>query len=71
MSAREQTQAFYRRLVEVGQVQGDIASDIDPQVAAVVFDGSLTSISRYLLDKIAAAKLCSSWTVQTSSISRR
>ena len=24
------------RLVEVGQVQGDIASDIDPQVAAVV-----------------------------------
>jgi TetR/AcrR family transcriptional regulator len=57
MSAREQTQAFYRRLVEVGQLQGDIASDIDPQVAAVVFDGSLTSISRYLLDKIARGEI--------------
>jgi TetR/AcrR family transcriptional regulator len=57
MSAREQTQEFYRRLVAVGQQQGDIAPDVDPQVAAVIFDGSLTSISRFLLDKIARGEI--------------
>jgi TetR/AcrR family transcriptional regulator len=57
VSAREATHAFYRRLVEVGQQQGDIAPDVDPQVAAVIFDGALTSISRYLLDKIARGQI--------------
>lgn len=57
MSAREQTHEFYRRLVAVGQQQGDIAPDVDPQVAAVIFDGSLTSISRFLLDKIARGEI--------------
>lgn len=57
MSAREQTQAFYRRLVEVGQQQGDIAPEIDSQVAAVMFDGVMTNISRFLLDKIARGEI--------------
>jgi TetR/AcrR family transcriptional regulator len=57
MSAREQTQAFYRRLVEVGQAQGDIAPGVDPQVAAVMFDGMMTSVSRFLLDKIARGEI--------------
>ena len=56
-SIREQTHAFYRRLVEVGQAQGDIAPAIDPQIAAVIFDGALTSISNYLLDKFASGEI--------------
>jgi AcrR family transcriptional regulator len=50
---REQTRVFYRRLVEVGQAQGDIAPNINPEIAAVIFDGALTSISDYLLEKFA------------------
>jgi AcrR family transcriptional regulator len=56
-SAREQTQAFYRRLVEVGQQQGDIAPGLDPRIAAVVFEGLMTSVSHYLLDKIARKEI--------------
>ena len=52
LSAREQTLAFYCRLVEVGKQQGDIAPHLDPQVAAAIFDGLMTSTSRLLLDKI-------------------
>jgi AcrR family transcriptional regulator len=54
---RAQTRAFYRRLVEVGQAQGDIAPDIDPEVAAVMFDGTLTSISNYLLEKFSTGAI--------------
>lgn len=57
MSAREQTQEFYRRLVEVGQAQGDIAPGVDPEVAAVMFDGMMTSVSRFLLDKITRGEI--------------
>lgn len=57
VSMREQTQAFYRRLVEVGQAQGDIAPDVNPAVAAVIFDGALTSIGNYLLDKFSSGAI--------------
>jgi hypothetical protein len=57
LSIRDQTIAFYRRLVEVGQAQGDIDPDIDPAVAAVIFDGALTGIGNYLLDKFASGEI--------------
>jgi TetR/AcrR family transcriptional regulator len=56
-SIREQTIAFYRRLVEVGQAQGDIDSTIDPAIAAVIFDGALTRIGNYMLDKFASGEI--------------
>ena len=57
VSMRGQTIAFYRRLVEVGQDQGDIDPSIDPAVAAVIFDGALTSIGNYMLDKFASGEI--------------
>jgi AcrR family transcriptional regulator len=57
VNMREQTQAFYRRLVEVGKAQGDIAPDVDPQVAAVIFDGALTGISNYMLERFASGEI--------------
>jgi AcrR family transcriptional regulator len=54
---REQTRTFYRRLVEVGKAQGDIAPGVDPQIAAVIFDGALNSISDYLLEKFASGAI--------------
>jgi TetR/AcrR family transcriptional regulator len=57
VSIRGQTIAFYRRLVEVGQAQGDIDPTIDPAVAAVIFDGALTSIGNYMLDKFASGEI--------------
>lgn len=56
-SMREQTQMFYGRLVEVGKAQGDIAPDVDPQVAAVIFDGALTGVSNFMLDKFARGEI--------------
>lgn len=56
-SAREQTLAFYRRLVEVGQQQGDIAPEFDLEVAAVICDGLMNSISRLMLDKIGSGEI--------------
>jgi AcrR family transcriptional regulator len=57
VNVREQTQTFYRRLVEVGKAQGDIAPDVDPQVAAVIFDGALTGISNYMLERFASGEI--------------
>ena len=57
VNMRGQTLAFYRRLVEVGQAQGDIDPEIDPAVAAVIFDGALTSIGSYMLDKFASGEI--------------
>jgi AcrR family transcriptional regulator len=54
---REQTRAFYRRLVEVGKAQGDIAREVDPQVAAVIFDGALVGVSDYLLEKFSSGAI--------------
>lgn len=57
VNMREQTQAFYRRLVEVGKAQGDIAPDVDAEVAAVMFDGVLTRVSNYMLDKFSSGEI--------------
>ena len=34
-----------------------VAPEIDPRIAAVIFDGALTSISNYLLDKFASGEI--------------
>jgi TetR/AcrR family transcriptional regulator len=57
VSMREQTLAFYHRLVEVGKAQGDIAPEVDPNIAAVIFDGALTGISNFLLGKFASGEI--------------
>lgn len=54
---REQTQAFYRRLAEVGKAQGDIAPDVDTQIAAIIFEGSLTRVSEFMLEKFASGEI--------------
>jgi hypothetical protein len=56
-NVREQTRLFYRRLVEVGQAQGDIAPTVNPEIAAVIFDGAFTSISDYLLEKFSRGEI--------------
>ena len=51
---REATLTFYRRLVEVGKEQGDIASGIDQELAALVFDAVLANVGRFILDRMAS-----------------
>ena len=52
--AREATLTFYRRLVEVGKQQGDIAPDVDQELAAVLFDAVLNSVGRVVIDRMAS-----------------
>ncbi len=51
---RDESLAFYRRLVDTGVAQGDISPDVDPELAAVVFDSALTSVGKYLMERFAA-----------------
>ena len=51
--AQEATLAFYRRLVEVGKQQGDIAPDIDQELAAVIFDAITNQVGRHILERVA------------------
>lgn len=50
---RGATLAFYRRLVEVGKEQGDIAAGIDLGLAAVIFDAVLSNVGHYVLESVA------------------
>jgi TetR/AcrR family transcriptional regulator len=52
---REASRIFYRRLVEVGKQQGDIAPDVDQELAAVVFDAILNTVGRYIIERVAGA----------------
>jgi TetR/AcrR family transcriptional regulator len=52
-SARQQTVAFYRRLVELGVQQGDIDPAISVDLAASIFDLALSSLSQVLMVYIA------------------
>ena len=52
--AREATLTFYRRLVETGKQQGDIAPGIDQELAAVVFEAVLNSVGRVVIDRMAS-----------------
>ncbi len=52
---REATLAFYQQLVEAGKQQGDIAADIDSELAAVIFDATLNAVGRYIVDRVTGA----------------
>ena len=54
---REATRTFYRQLVEVGRQQGDIAANVDPELAAVIFDAVLDHVGRYILDRMTTAEI--------------
>jgi len=47
--------AFYQRLIEVGKEQGDISPGIDSELAAIVFDAILTSVSKYVTEHVIKA----------------
>jgi TetR/AcrR family transcriptional regulator len=57
--ANDASVAFFRRLVEVGQEQGDISPDIDPELAAIVFESVLARVSKLVLHDLSlkAARL--------------
>lgn len=46
--SQRETKAFYRRLVALGQTQGDISSAINADLAASIFDLVLSSLSQIL-----------------------
>lgn len=58
--ARETSRTFYRRLIEVGKQQGDIAAEVDADLAAVVFDAILSSMGRYILERVARTERAAS-----------
>ena len=49
---RGATVAFYSRLVEVGKQQGDIAPDVDPLLAAFMFETMMANLGRYLFEQV-------------------
>ena len=49
---REATQTFYRRLIETGKEQGDIAGEIDSGLAAVIFEAILERVGRYIVSRL-------------------
>jgi TetR/AcrR family transcriptional regulator len=51
---RDEGLAFYRRLVDTGVAQGDIAPDVDRELAAVIFDSVLTNVGKYLVERYAS-----------------
>jgi AcrR family transcriptional regulator len=51
--AHEAALGFYRRLVEVGKQQGDIAAGVDQELAAVIFDAILNTVGRYIVGRVA------------------
>jgi TetR/AcrR family transcriptional regulator len=50
---RDEGLAFYRRLVDTGVQQGDIAPGVDRELAAVVFDAVLTNVGKYVVERFA------------------
>jgi AcrR family transcriptional regulator len=50
---RQQSFTFYRRLVEAGKAQGDIAQEIDDELAAYLFDAILATMGHFMMQRIA------------------
>ena len=46
---RQTASAFYPQLVELGKQQGEIAADVDTELAAFLFDTILSNLPAYLL----------------------
>lgn len=49
---REQALTFYRRLVATGKAQGDIALEIDEELAAFIFDAIFLVLGQFLAQRI-------------------
>lgn len=50
--ASAQAQQFYRQFVELGKHQGEIASDIDEELAGYIFNIIITDLGRFMIDKV-------------------
>lgn len=50
--SRGRIQQFYRQLVAQGKRQGDIAADIDEELAAFIFDALISDLGRYMITKV-------------------
>ena len=53
--AMESAQGYYRSLVELGKRQGDIAPDVDDEVAATVFRLVMSEMGRHIVQQVVAA----------------
>lgn len=49
---REASLSFYRHLAQIGQQQGDIALEVDQELAAVIFDAITNRVGRYILERV-------------------
>ena len=54
--AGEDALAFYKQLVGLGKQQGDIAPDIDEDLAAFTFHLIMTNLGRYMLTRVNAER---------------
>lgn len=52
--ANRSASAFYTQLVELGKQQGDIAADVDTELAAFLFNTILSNLPAYLLQRLPA-----------------
>jgi AcrR family transcriptional regulator len=50
--ARAQAHQYYQQLVALGKQQGNIAPDIDEELAGYIFGVVMTDLGRYLIDKV-------------------
>ncbi|MCO6453291.1 MAG: TetR/AcrR family transcriptional regulator [Caldilineales bacterium] len=51
VQARTTTQAFYRKLIEVGKAQGDIDPNVDVDLAAFMFDTVLSNLAGFIFSR--------------------
>ncbi|MCC6167843.1 MAG: TetR/AcrR family transcriptional regulator [Caldilineaceae bacterium] len=49
--AQQETRLFYMRLVATAKAQGDIAPEVDDELAAFMFDTIITALGQYLLSR--------------------
>jgi AcrR family transcriptional regulator len=50
---RQQSLSFYQHLVERGKAQGDIAPEIDDELAAFLFNAIFSTLGQFLMQRIA------------------
>jgi AcrR family transcriptional regulator len=49
--AREASRQYFYQLIEQGIAQGDVRADVDPSLAAYVFDAVFSNLGEYLLSR--------------------
>lgn len=53
VQVRDATLTFYQQLVALGKQQGDIAPEIDPELAAAIFEAIMNNVGRHIVDRVA------------------